>query len=124
MQKEVSQAAPKPETTEPAQRTDQAAKVGHLTLVVSELAQGRDILEMPTRDGGLLLQDDKGDLLELITEITLDVVPNYYKNDWVKFLMDYTQVLANAAADGTGDIIDDIRYWIDTIYSEGRKMVA
>jgi hypothetical protein len=133
--KETTQPSPQPEAGEPAEGTDQGTKVSHLTLVVSELAQGRDILELPTRDGGLLLKDDEGDLLELITEITLDVVPNYYGNNWVQFLMHYTQALANASremqeARDEGEevsdtyIIDYIRYWIDTMYSEGRKMVA
>jgi hypothetical protein len=102
----------------------QEKQVSHLTLIVSELAQRRDILDLPTEEGGILLDDDEGDLLELVTEITEDVVPNYYNGDYSAFLLAFLQVQANAAADGTGDMIADIRYWIDCIYQAGKKMVA
>ena len=125
-------------STEPAaqpQATDITTKVSHLTLVVSELAQGRDILEIPTAEGGLILNKDEDDLLEIITEIVADVVPNYYRGNWVAFLMHYMQVLENAAADlreakKDGEeisetyMIDHLRLFIDKIYEAGRQMVA
>ncbi len=99
-------------------------KIVHLTLIVSELAQGRDILEIPTAEGGLILDETEDDILEIVTEITCDVVPNYYDGNFGKFLMDYLSAQRNAADDGTGDIITDLRYWINSIYQSGRKMVA
>jgi hypothetical protein len=99
-------------------------KVVHLTLIVSELAQNRDVLEIPSTDGGILLDETEEDLLEIVTEITSDVVPNYYGGDWSKFLFDFLRVQSNATTDGTGDVIADIRYWIDSIYESGRRMVA
>jgi hypothetical protein len=114
--------------------TDQATRVTHLTLALSELAKGNDLLETPTRDGGIILKDDEADLFEMIMEIALDVVPNYYANNWVRFLMDYTQALANAGQDmaeakADGEVLPDsyltdyIRLFIDKIYEAGRKMV-
>ena len=115
--------------------TNPEDRVSHLTLVVSELARGRDILELSDEEGGLQLGQDEGDLLELVTEITLDVVPNFYGGDWIKFLMDYTQSLNCAGQDlkewkeegkavSDTHFTDHIRTWIDSIFQVGRKMVA
>lgn len=100
-------------------------KVVHLTLIVSELAQKRDVLELPTAEGGLLLDDDEKDLLDLVVEITENIVPNFYDHNYSAFLVDFLKVLKNASGeDGTGDIIDDIRYWLDSITNDGKLMVA
>lgn len=98
-------------------------KVSHLALIVAELANGRDVLELSTAEGGILLDDDENDVLELVTEIVMDVVPNYCKGNWPAFLLVFMQVLANAKTDGTGDTIADIRYWVDKVYEDGKMLV-
>lgn len=102
----------------------QATKVSHLTLIVSELAQKRDILEMPSAEGGLLLDESEKDLLDLAVEISENIVPNFYDHNYQAFLVDFLMVLQGATADGTGDVIDDIRYWLTSISNGGKLMVA
>jgi hypothetical protein len=115
--------------------TDLATRASHLTLVLAELAQGRDILELADEDGGLQLGSDEGDLLELIVEITDDVIPNYYAGNWPKFLQHFTQSLNCAAQDRKEwkeegkkvpdtHFTDHIRTWINSVYQVGIPMVA
>ena len=113
--------------------TDQATQVSHLTLIVSGMVQGRDILELPDEEGGIQLDDDEDDLLELVTEIAYDVVPNYYNGDTQRFLFDFLSVLNStskdheeegAAGETQHSFIENVRFFIDKIYEAGRKMVA
>ena len=102
----------------------QETKVSHLTLIVSELAQKRDVLEMPSTEGGLLLEEGENDLLDIAVEISENIVPNFYGHNYQAFLVDFLRVLHSATADGTGDVIADIRYWLNSIADHGKQMVA
>jgi hypothetical protein len=99
-------------------------KVVKLTLIVSGLAQNQDLLEMPTAEGGIMLDESEKSLLDLAVEITENIVPNFYDHNYQAFLVDFLRVLQSAAADGTGDVIDDVRYWLDSIANDGKLMVA
>lgn len=99
-------------------------KAVHLTLIVSELAQNRDVLEIPSAEGGILLDESEKDLLDIAVEISENIVPNFYDHNYQAFLVDFLRVLQSATADGTGDVIADIRYWLNSIVNGGKLMVA
>ncbi len=99
-------------------------KVAHLTLIVGELCRGHDLLETPSAEGGILLGDDEDDIANMVTTITEDIVPVFYCGNWSRFLLDFVVALKNAQEDGTGDVIEDITYWLDKIMDDGKLMVA
>jgi hypothetical protein len=129
-----SNQTPQPDTEEPAQvRTDIMTKVSHLTLILSECAQGNDIVSSPSAEGGIILnQDERDELIELMVIAEEELVPNFYDHHWPSFLVDYTQVLMNATVDfveskGTDeetDIIADVRAWFETVRNDGRPMIS
>ena len=103
---------------------DEATKIIHLTDILAQRAVGKDAIENSTNDGGVLLEDDSGDILDIVCQIDDDIIPYFYDGNWKQFLIDFLCVQSNAASDGTGSILGDIRYWIETIQSGGKKMVA
>ena len=100
------------------------AKAEHLVLIVNESSRGHDILGGSSSEGAILLNDDEDDVIELAVMIEEEIVPLYYQGNWARFLIDLLCVLQNAQEDGTGDLMDDIRYFLQTLSNEGIVQVA
>ncbi|MBP6924322.1 MAG: hypothetical protein KBC62_03260 [Candidatus Pacebacteria bacterium] len=119
-----------PEGAESATKTDIMTKVSHLTLIVSERANGKDIVSSPTAEGGILLNNDERDeLIDLLVTAEEEIVPEFYDHCWPAFIADYTQVIVSATTDylesgGQTDIIDDVRHWFATIRADGKPMIS
>lgn len=104
--------------------TDANTKAQHLILIVNESANGHDIIESPSSEGGLRLNSDEDDVIDLAVLIEEQIVPLHYQGDWGRFLIDLLRVIQNAQEDGTGDLMDDIQYFLNSIIDEGKVMVA
>jgi len=100
----------------------EANKAVRLTSIVGGLAAGHDLLENSTAEGGVLLDATEQKIIDIAVLIKEDIVPLHYSDDWQLFLIHFMRVLANATADGTGDIIADIKYWIDSIVADGKRI--
>lgn len=99
-------------------------KLSHLILIANESGFGHDVIEDSSVDGGILLNEDEDDIIELSVLIEETVVPLFYQGNWPLFVKDLLCAIKNAKEDGTGDPIDDVRYFLQAIVEEGKVLVA
>lgn len=104
--------------------TDTDLKIEHLMVIVSELGRGVDVIEEPSANGGLLLNHDEDDVIEMAVLIEAEIVPLYYQGDWLTFIIHLLCVVKNAQDEKSEDIMDDFLYFLNTLRAEGKVQVA